>query len=156
MSRQVRVSQKQITDSKSFSVQLHLFVWVTVGSTSEWFHQKLNSCLTGLICLHYCDKNDASVLLLYKHEFVLFWCFKDENSVFIPNSSPLNCVAGLSVNHPFFFCGKTTSMLDSSAPLSGPAVWMETWICSSAQPLFWMTSDEHTVLAFVVLGSFGC
>lgn len=103
MPRQVRVSQKQITDSKSFSVPLHLFVWVTVGSTLEWFHQKLNACLTGLICLHYCDKNDASVLLLYKHEFVLFWCFKDENSVFIPNSSPLNCVAGLSVNHPFFF-----------------------------------------------------
>lgn len=56
MSRQVRVSQKQITDSKSFSVPPHLFVWVTVGSTLEWFHQKLNSCLTGLICLHYCEK----------------------------------------------------------------------------------------------------
>lgn len=103
MSRQVRVSQKQIRDSKSFSVPLHLFVWVTVGSMLEWFHQKFNSCLTGLISLHYCEKNDASVLLLYKHKFVLFWCFKDENSVFIPNSSPLNCVAGLSVNHLFFF-----------------------------------------------------
>lgn len=73
MSRQVGVSQKQITESKSFSVPLHLFVWVTVGSTLEWFHQKLNSCLTGLICLHYCEKNDASEYFYYTNTNL--YCF---------------------------------------------------------------------------------
>lgn len=73
MSRQVRVSQKQITDSKSFSVPLHLFVWVTVGSMLEWFHQKLNSCLTGLICLHYCEKKHASEYFYYTNTNL--YCF---------------------------------------------------------------------------------
>lgn len=44
--------------TQPFSVPLHLFVWVTVGSTLEWFHKKLNSCLTGLLCLQFCGKKN--------------------------------------------------------------------------------------------------
>lgn len=131
MSRQVRVSQKQITDSKSFSAPL--FFWVTVGSTLEWFHQTLNSCLTGLICLHCCKKKKKKekwcVSTFISHKPILF-DFKTRHFelvtlnfrliaaskiVFLQTGVCFNCVVNLSDNHNFLW--------EHNSCLSEPAVW---------------------------------
>lgn len=161
MSRQVRVSQNQITDSKSFSVPLHLFVWVTVGSTLEWFHQKLNSCLTGLICLHYWGKKKKRCVSTFSTFFIETQiCVVSilqptkMRTLSYSKHCPLNCVVGLSVSRLFFFFFVAKQHLRLTA--RPPWVSMESRMCSSAQPLFRMTPDEHAVLLFGISGSLGC
>lgn len=107
MSRQVRVSQKQITDSKSFSVPPHLFVWVTVGSTLEWFHQKLNSCLTGLICLHYCEKKRCvSTFIIQTQICIVLMLQRWERCLYSKQQSAQLCGGPVCQSSFFFFVAK--------------------------------------------------